>query len=280
MAAPISVLVRRGDTVESTAPSTPSQFATARSWPRRATEARHLHALVGEAAPGAAARARLSRPRRPGAGDRVCIAPRRSASSSAPCASLLAQRPRAGGRARVRPRGRPPRRSGTTARASTRACSPLCRAQRLAHRGLPACRTTRSSRPCSGRDRGRPRSRERDIATAVDGCGVVTFALPLGRWRAHSRGSREARRPASASPPRCAPTRADPRRESGGHDAHASAARLDCEGGCGGPHVRGGGGPGRRAQGRGRRRPGLRAGARRFPRPARSSAFRTADRAG
>jgi len=45
-----------------------------------------------------------------------------------------------------------------------------------------------------------------ELETAVDGCGVVCFALPLGRSRSCSRGSKTARE-AAASPPRCGRTR-------------------------------------------------------------------------
>ena len=46
---------------------------------------------------------------------------------------------------------------------------------------------------------------EDEIPTAVDGCGVLTFALPLERWRTRSRASRGSKE-AIALPTRCAHT--------------------------------------------------------------------------
>ena len=54
----------------------------------------------------------------------------------------------------------------------------LCHAKRLAVRGLPP---GRAPLPAVDARRGRRAGGTDEIATAVDGCGVVTFALPLER---------------------------------------------------------------------------------------------------
>ena len=57
----------------------------------------------------------------------------------------------------------------------------LCRAHGWPQRGLPPRPTIRCSGRCSRSTRKRPRCAEDEIPTGIDGCGVVTFALPLER---------------------------------------------------------------------------------------------------
>ena len=109
--------------------------------------------------------------------DRLRVAPRHPGA-----ARRRAQPAREGardrGRARVRARADP--RSSTTARASTPGCSRSAgrRAGRVAATGS---RRTPSSTAACTRSPPRRTSTRDEIPTAVDGCGVLTFALPLER---------------------------------------------------------------------------------------------------
>ena len=143
----------------------------------------------------------------------------------------------------------------------------LCRERRLADRGLPARVApvpAGDARRGGGRGRGRAGRRCRP---AIDGCGVVTYALTLERM-AHAFSRLEALDGGVAC---------------GGRDARASGARprrrraptpSSCalgdgwvaKGGAEGPAVRGPRRPRGRAQGRGRRAAAARRGARRVPR--------------
>ena len=99
----------------------------------------------------------------------------------------------------------------------------LCRAQGLGERRLPAGRRTRSSTACLNEIADAADVPADDVPTAVDGCGVLTFALAARadgamfggleeREGGGSRGSRDARAPG-----------ADPRAEGGRHAADARA---------------------------------------------------------
>ena len=136
-----------------------------------------LHALVGEAVPGASARAGARRPRRRA----TSRSPRRPTSatrrSSTPCSALLDKAQATEDDLECGPR-RAARRSGstTTAPASTPGCSPLCRAHGWPHRGLPARRASACSRRCCAEVAAAAAVDEDGSPTAIDGCGVVTFA--------------------------------------------------------------------------------------------------------
>jgi L-asparaginase II len=108
------------------------------------------------------------------------------------------------------------------------------------------------------------------IPTAVDGCGVVTFALPLERAaRAFSR------LPTAEGGDRVAAAMRAHSELVRGHGLHAGRGRLDREGRRGGrPLRRVSGRARRRAQGRGRRQPRPRPGGRDLPLPARDRGAR------
>ena len=230
MAEPITVAVRRGDIVEARAhrPCGCGQGRRSRRGSGR-RRARHLHAFGGEADPGAAGRPCEARPRRPRARDRVRLASRRPAADRRrPLAARQGARP--GGRARVRRRGRAAqRRSGTTARESTPGSwlSAAPAGGTRAATGLPdhPVQQAMLAEVAAAAD-----LREGEIPTAIDGCGVVNFALPLERMAyAFSRfteldGGR-ARRRRDARPPG-----ADSRPGRAGHRADGIPARLDREG--------------------------------------------------
>ncbi len=94
--------------------------------------------------------------------------------------------------------------SSTTAPASTPGCSPS--AARTAGRSrATACPTIHVQQADARRGRGGGGRRRTRSRPAIDGCGVVTFALPLERMAARSRGS-SGSTAASGSPPRCART--------------------------------------------------------------------------
>ena len=139
--------------------------------------ARRLAPLLGEAVPGAAARARARRPDDRGDRDRVRVAPR-----LARAARRRPQPARQGaGRARTSSSAVPNRpRSGTTARASTPGCSRSA-ARRAGRAAATASGRTRSSTRCLHEVAAAADVDPEEIPTAIDGCGVLTFALPLER---------------------------------------------------------------------------------------------------
>ena len=201
MEPPISVLVRRGDAVESVhrvhaAAVHDGEVVAGAGDPDLVTFMRSS-AKPLQALPLARAYADLPERR---ARDRVCLPPRRPGPAGrGPIASRA--RARARGRSRVRRRRRAAAAgSTTTARASTRACSPSA-ARAAGKARATASPSTRSSASCSRRSRRRP---ARTCAPpAIDGCGVVTFALTLATMaRAFGRSRRA--RPATGSPRRCA----------------------------------------------------------------------------
>ena len=207
MADAISVAVRAGRVVESRAPGPRGRRARRRGRRRaRRPGARRLHALVGEAVPGAAARARARRP--------ATTATSRSRAPRTRRARAARRGPRAARAApastRTSSSAAPERgsRCATTAPASTPGCSPSAAARGWPTRGLPARRTTRSSRAAAPSSRRRPRWRRTSSPTAVDGCGVVDLRAPARADGAHVRAARASssggRR---ASPRRCARTR-------------------------------------------------------------------------
>ena len=156
----------------------------------------------------------------------------------------------------------------------------LCRVNGLADRGLPAVRRTRASRRCSPRSQLRPRSSPTSMPTAVDGCGVVTYALTLERM-AHAFSRLESldggSRAADAMRAHPELIRGDGR---AGHRAHAARRRLGREGRRRGAPLRRAGRPRHRAQGRGRRPAAAPERARRVPDPARLRRGRSRDRSG
>ena len=123
MAGPIQVEVTRGERRRGRPHAcTPSRSRDGAIVARPATRGCHVPALLGEAAPGAAARPGAPRPRRPRDRDRLRVAPRRCPSSSTPSARCSPRRRRP--RTSSRPAAEPRPRSSTTARASTPGSSP------------------------------------------------------------------------------------------------------------------------------------------------------------
>ena len=140
-----------------------------------------LHALRVEADPGAAARPRARRPRRARPRDRVGLAPC-DAGADRRGSRPARQGSGDGGRARARPPGRPPagadlpqllRQARGDARALPR--------PRLATRPATGSPTIRSSEAARAAHAEAADADETELPTATDGCGVVTFALPLER---------------------------------------------------------------------------------------------------
>ena len=233
---------------------TPSPFATARSWQRPATPGSSPScARRRSRSRRCRSRARVRGPRRARPRDRVRLAPRRTPSSSRLCDALLAQGAGDRGRPRVRLRGEPPSRLKHNCSGKHAGMLALCRAQGWPYEGYRLA-SHPCSRPCSPRSPSAAETTD-EIPTAVDGCGVVTFALPLERMAARSRGS-SSRRGGSSAAMRALPgadprpgrarTRLSCRRVPAGPPRAAPRGSL-CAAGPDGPRVR--------AQGRGRRQP-------------------------
>ena len=221
--------------------------------------------LVGEADPGAAARPRATRPRRRGDRDRLRVASRPPRAARCRPELLAPLRPTS----RSSRRGRSRRRSSTTAREST-PDSWRCAAREDGRATGTGCPEHPCQREMLAEVAAAAEMDPRAIPTAVDGCGVVTFALPLERMAHASRGC-----PSSTGGARVlAAMRAHPDLIRGPDAADsisdACAARLGGEGRRGGSDVRGW--PGRprgRSQGRGREHAGCRCRARGGASPAR-----------
>ena len=204
MADPIQVEVTRGDVVE----ALHTVHAVAVRDGQIVAEAgdaqlRHLPPLVGEAAPGAAARARAARPRRPGDRDRVRVA-LGTAGAARRGARAARRRPRDRGRPRDRPRP-------DAARAQ------LLRQARGLPRRLPA-RGLETHGYRLGDASAAARSCSREVAAAAE---VDPDSMPVGDrrlWRADVRSAPRPLRPrlrssclgstaARGLSRRCAPTR-------------------------------------------------------------------------
>ena len=180
MADPIQVEVTRGDVVEARAHG-PRRRGAGRADRRRGRRpaAAHVPALVGEAAPGAAARPGATRPRRPRDRDRLRLAP-----GAARAARRGARAARGRARDRGRPRDRAPTRSPIEHNCSGQARGLPRRLPRARLRDRTA--TGSATHPLQrGAARARSPPRRRSTPTrcrsAIDGCGVPTFALPLDR---------------------------------------------------------------------------------------------------
>ena len=134
----------------------------------------------------------------------------------------------AGGRARVRARTPPPRHHNCSGKHAGMLA--LCRRERLGERRLPA-----AGAPVQRGDAREAHAEAAEvepdaIPTATDGCGVVTFALPLERMaHAFSRLERaRGRRPRRRGDARASGARRRPAR--GGHDRSCGRARLARQG--------------------------------------------------
>ena len=223
--------VRRGGTVE----SVHRVHAVARARRRvvavgRRPGPRHVPPLVGEAAPGAAARARPARPRRPSGRDRLRVAPRRARADRGGARPARGRR-----RDRGRPRGRAP--GGPAARADLPQLLGQARGDarrlpraRLAHGRLPAARAPAAAGHPRRGDRGRRAHAGhghrpllgRHLRVAARGDGGRILAPRRARGQRTDPGG-----DASASRP-------DRRRGLAGHAAHAVASGLAGEGRRGG----------------------------------------------
>ena len=177
-----------------------SRGATARSSSRRAT--RRLVSFLRssskpiQALPLVRARDDLDRPR---ARDRVRLAPggAGAARRRPPAPRRRARRASGSSSAGSRRAGRPTR-STTTARASTPGCSRSAAPTAGAPRATATGRTASSAR-WPRRTRRPPAVDEDSMPTAVDGCGVVTFALSLERTAGAFSPARRASAAASGS---------------------------------------------------------------------------------
>ena len=196
MVDPISVVVRRGDVVEAThrvhAVAVEHDGIDARV---RRPKAGHAAALVGQAVPGATAGARFRRPRRR---RELAIA---SASHRADPGSSMRSRhaahtcaPPTEDDLECGPAGRPPSRLNHNCSGKHAGMLAACRANGWSMRGLPARRSSAAAPRSFARSPTRPARTRKRSAVAVDGCGVLTFALTLARWRRCSRVSRARRK--------------------------------------------------------------------------------------
>ena len=221
---PIRVLVRRGATVESThVVHAVAVEDGARGRRGRRPGPGHLHALGGEAVPGAAPRPRARRSRRPRPRDRVGIAPR-GRRPARRRARLAGEGSRARGRARVRAggpsTGRDPAQLLGQARRDAR---PLSGAG-LGQRRLPA---GRPSGPAGRRDGDRRGGRHRGRRGADRGRRLRRRhgrppARPDGAALRPARGARRQAR--GWPPPMRAYPEADSRARGARHGADAAAA--------------------------------------------------------
>ena len=226
MAEPIRVVVRRGGVVEATHLVHAVAVRDGRDGRRgRRPAARHVPPLVGEAVPGAAARARVRRPRRRASSrsPRRRTSPTARSSTPSGCCSRRAHADEDD--LECGPEGHPPSTAQAQLLGQARGMLAVCRARgwRDARAtGSPSHRMQRTQPP--RRRRRRPSVDEDAIPPAVDGCGVVTFALDAradGRDVHPARGQRggEARRRRDARAPG-----ADPRRRT--HRHRRSCRRL------------------------------------------------------
>ena len=201
----LSVSVRRGGTVEARTASTPSPFVTARSSRPRA--------IPGSSVSSARARSRSRRSCSPAPGPTSTTG--RSPSPALRTApSLRRSRPCAPAREGACDRGRPRvRRAGrpTAGRdppqllGEARGLPRRLPRTRLGDRGLPPRRAPASA-GAHEEVAGAAASPADEIPTAVDGCGVLTFALSLERMAPSFAGLAASTAP-TASSARCARTR-------------------------------------------------------------------------
>ena len=233
---PITVVVRRGQVVEAThrvhAVAVRDGAVVEQAGDRRA---RRLPPLVGEAVPGAAARARSRRPDDRGDRDRLRVAPR-----LARAARRRAQPAREGARAEedeLECGPEPTAARSTTARASTRGCSRSAGTKGWASGGYRLA-THPVQHGCLHEVAAAADVDPDEIPTAVDGCGVLTFALPLERMALMFAPARAGRRRRPRGRGDARPPGADPRPDGGGQPADARAGRLDGEGRRRGPPLR------------------------------------------
>ena len=247
---------------------------------------------------GGRARAVPSSPRRATRGSRASCARRRSRSRRCRSLGRATTSTRATSRSRARPTARPTTRSPPSARCSRRRPRPRTTSSSACRRAAAREDLPQLLRQARRHARPLPRARlavegyrlpdhpvqqacraahaeaadvdAAELPTATDGCGVVTFALPLERMayafaRFEQLPGRDPRRRRDA---RASGARRRPRRRR--LRADARHARLVREGRRRGPALRRGRRRARhRAQERGRLEPSARPGARRLPRAAR-----------
>ena len=121
--------------------------------------------------------------------------------------ALLAKAPATEDELECGPEGEPPSRLNHNCSGKHAGMLALCRAKGWPKRGLPARGPSGRSGRCSRSHAEAAEVAEDEIRTAVDGCGVVTFALPLermahafARLRAARRGRPHRRRACARIP--------------------------------------------------------------------------------
>ena len=225
MAEPIRVIVRRGGVVEATH-LVHAVAVQRRPQGRRGRRpgARHAASLLGQAVPGAAARAGL-RGRRPArARDRLGVAPGRARRSSTPCGCCSRARTPARTTSSAAREGHPPSRLKHNCSGKHAGMLAVCRARRLAARRATGSRATAMQRRNLARRRGRGgrrRGRDPDGSRRLRRPDVRPHARADGRDVRAARGDARGRagRGRDARPPG-----ADPRPGRDRHGAHADAS--------------------------------------------------------